>query len=197
MRSPVTLRRAEDGDAAVLVDLWGPMMRKAGADHLVADVRRIVADCQATGDGCIVIAEYDGEVAGAVYLRATTVTPVNLDPVVQAIHPHVFPAFQGRGVGRALMDAAVTYAEDRGIALVASAAVAGSREANRFFARLALGPMATLRLAPTAVVRAKLAVVHRHSVGVRPSRQLSQVLAARRSLRGAREGAAEVAAEPG
>ena len=33
------------------------------------------------------VAEYDGEVAGAVYLRATTVTPLNLEPVVQAVHP--------------------------------------------------------------------------------------------------------------
>ena len=91
------------------------------------------------------------------------------------------------------MEAAVTYAEERGIAHVATAATAGSRDANRFFARLALGPMATLRLAPTNVVRAKLSVGSRHSVGVRPSRQLAQILAARRSLRGSRESAPEAA----
>jgi GNAT superfamily N-acetyltransferase len=193
MRSPVTLRRAEDTDAAALVDLWSMVMRKADREDLVADVRRIVAECRDPGDGCIVVAEYDGEVAGAVYLRATTITPVNLEPVVQAIHPHVAPRFQGRGVGRALMEGAVTYAEERGIAHVATAATAGSRDANRFFARLALGPMATLRLAPTNVVRAKLSVGSRHSVGVRPSRQLAQILAARRSLRGSRESAPEAA----
>jgi GNAT superfamily N-acetyltransferase len=191
MRSPVMLRRAEERDAAALVEIWGPVMRKADPEDLVADVHRIIDECRDNGDGCIVVAEYDGEVAGAVYLRTTTVTPVNLEPVVQAIHPHVAPRFQGRGVGRALMDAAVTYAEDHGIGHVASAAIAGSREANRFFARLALGPMATLRLAPTSVVRAKLSVGSRHAVGVRPSRQLSQILAARRSLRGSRESAAE------
>ena len=43
------------------------------------------------------------------------------------------------------MEAAVTYAEERGIAHVATAAVSGSRDANRFFARLALGPHAVLR----------------------------------------------------
>ena len=193
MRSPVSLRRAEDSDAAALVDLWGPVMRKADHEDLVADVLGIIAGCRASGEECIVVAEYDGEVAGSVYLRATTITPVNLEPVVQAIHPHVAPRFQGRGVGRALMEAAVTYAEDHGIGHVASAAVAGSRDANRFFARLALGPMATLRLAPTSVVRAKLAVGGRHSVGVRPSRQLAQVLAARRSLRGSRASAPEAA----
>lgn len=191
MRSPVTLRRAEEGDAEALVELWGAVMRKVDRQDLVADVHRIIDDCRTNGDGCIVVAEYDGEVAGSVYLRTTTITPVNLEPVVQAIHPHVAPRFQGRGVGRALMDAAVTYAEDHGIAHVASAALAGSRDANRFFARLALGPMATLRLAPTSVIRAKLSAGSRHAVGVRPSRQLSQVLAARRSLRGSRNGAPE------
>jgi GNAT superfamily N-acetyltransferase len=193
MRSPVTLRRADDSDAQALVELWGPVMRKADPEDLVADVHRIIAGCRDAGEGCIVVAEYDGEVAGSVYLRATTITPVNLEPVVQAIHPHVAPRFQGRGVGRALMDAAVTFAEEHGIGHVASAAVAGSRDANRFFARLALGPMATLRLAPTAVVRSKLSVGGRHSVGARPSRQLSQILAARRSLRGSRESAPEAA----
>jgi GNAT superfamily N-acetyltransferase len=187
----VTLRRAEESDAEALVELWGAVMRKADPQELLGDVLRIIDDCRSNDDSRIVVAEYDGEVAGSVYLRTTTITPVNLEPVVQAIHPHVAPRFQGRGVGRALMDAAVTYAEDHGIAHVASAALAGSRDANRFFARLALGPMATLRLAPTAVIRAKLSVGSRHAVGVRPSRQLSQVLAARRSLRGSRNGAPE------
>jgi len=186
MRSPLSLRKATVEDAPVLVELWSPVMRKADREELVADVCRIVTACETSDDCCAVVAEYDGVIAGAVFLRATTVTPVNLEPVVQALHPHVLPGFRGRGVGRALMDAAVTFAEDRGINHVASAAVAGSREANRFLARLALGPLATLRLAPTAAVRAKLSTRTRHAVGVRPSRQLSQVLAARRSLRGSR-----------
>ena len=94
------------------------------------------------------VAEYDGDVAGAVHLRATTLTPINLEPVVQAISPHVLPDFRRRGVGRALMEAAVAFAEELGIAHIATAAVSGSRDANRFMARLALGPHAILRLAP-------------------------------------------------
>jgi len=181
LRSSLNLRRAEDDDAEALVELWESVMRKADREDLVADAREVIADCADSTECCIVVAEVDGVVAGSVYLRATTVTPVNLEPVVQAVHPHVAPPFQGRGVGKALIEAAVTYAEDRGIGQVASAAMAGSRDANRFLARLALGPMATLRLAPAAAVRAKLAANGR---GIRaPSRQLSQVLAVRRSMR--------------
>ncbi len=50
----------------------------------------------------------------------------------------------------------MAFAEERGIAHIATAAVSGSRDANRFMARLALGPHAILRLAPTAMVQAKL-----------------------------------------
>ena len=192
MRSPLTLRRAEHEDAEALVELWEGVMRKASREDQVADARRIIADCASSSECCIVVAEVDGVVAGSVYLCATTVTPVNLEPVVQAVHPHVAPRFQGRGVGKALIEAAVTYAEDRGIAHVASAAMAGSRDANRFMARLALAPLATLRLAPTSAVRTKLAASSR--TGAVPSRHLTQVLAARRSLRRSRGGTPDPAA---
>ena len=181
MRSPVSLRPAQEDDAEALVELWESVMRKADREEMVADARRIISESIDDPCCCVVVAELDGVIAGSVYLRATTITPVNLEPVVQALHPHVTPRFQGRGVGRALIEAAVTYAEERGIGHVASAAMAGSRDANRFMARLALGPMATLRLAPASAVRAKLSA---HGPGGRAaSRQLSQVIAARRSLR--------------
>jgi len=105
---------------------------------------------------------------------------------VQAISPHVLPAFRRRGVGRTLMEAAVAFAEERGIAHIATAAVSGSRDANRFMARLALGPHAVLRLAPTAMVQAKLdaqAPTTSRTSGRSGARQLTHVRAARRSTR--------------
>jgi hypothetical protein len=84
------------------------------------------------------------------------------------------------------MEAAVAFAEERGIAHIATAAVSGSRDANRFMARLALGPHAVLRLAPTAMVQAKLeaqAPAAALASGRTGARQLTHVLAARRSTR--------------
>ena len=181
MRSPVSLRAARTDDAEALVELWESVMRKCDREEMVAEARRIVSESEDDPASCVVVAELDGVIAGAIFLRATTITPVNLEPVVQALHPHVAPRFQGRGVGRALIEAAVIYAEERGIGHVASAATAGSRDANRFMARLALGPIATLRLAPASAIRAKLAA---HGPGGRAaSPHLSQVIAARRLLR--------------
>jgi GNAT superfamily N-acetyltransferase len=96
--------------------------------------------------------------------------------------PNVFPEFRRHGVGRALMEAAVGWAEERGVGHVATAAAAGSRDGNRFMARLALGPVATLRLAPTTVVRSKL-TAQRPPVAHVPPRQLTHLLAVRRSMR--------------
>ena len=41
----------------------------------------------------LVVAEYDGEFAGAVHLRvAHACSPLNLEPIVQALSPHVLAA---------------------------------------------------------------------------------------------------------
>ncbi|MGH3362779.1 MAG: GNAT family N-acetyltransferase [Nocardioides sp.] len=172
----------------MLAELWGEVLRRVDRAEQVKDLEAVISRVEDLDTERLVIAEYDGEVAGAVHLRATTLTPVNLEPVVLAVSPHVFPAFRRHGVGRVLMEAAVAFAEERGIDHVASAAVAGSRDANRFMARLALGPHAVLRLAHTQVMRSKLSA--QAPVMGRPSRnggrQLTHVLAARRSLRRSR-----------
>lgn len=184
MRSLVVLRDAVREDAELLAELWSPVLRRAEHDEQVADLRQVVAGLSA--DERLVVAEYDGCVAGAVHLRVTTLTPINLEPVVQTISPHVFPQFRRRGVGRALMEAAVAFAEERGIGHVASAASAGSRDANRFMARLALGPHATFRVAPTQAIKARLTAQRPAAPTSHGTRHLTQVLAARRSLRRSR-----------
>ena len=185
-RTLVSLRLASPDDAPVLAQVWSEVLRRVDHDEQVADLKETITRVAPLEDERIVVAEYDGEVAGAVHLLATTLTPINLEPVVQAVSPHVLPAFRRRGVGRTLMEAAVAFAEERGIAHIATAAVSGSRDANRFMARLALGPHAILWLAPTAMVQAKLdaqAPATSLTTGRSGARQLTQVLAARRSTR--------------
>ena len=181
-RSLVSLRSAVPDDADRLADLWSDVLRRADPADQAADVRSVIERVGPLHDERLVVAEYDHELAGAVHLRAATMTPLNLEPVVQTISPHVFPQYRRHGVGRALMEASVAFADELGIAHVATAVVAGSRDANRYMARLTLGPYALLRVAPVHTVKARLG--SRRPVLARPNaRPLTQVLAARRSQR--------------
>lgn len=185
-RPSVTLRDARPDDAediGFLAEVWADVLRRCDAEDRAGDVVTLAARAAASPDERLLLAEYDGQRAGAVLLRLATVTPVNLEPVVQTLSPHVLPAFRRRGVGKALVEAAAAFAEERGVAHVMTASSSGSREANRFMARLGFGPLATLRVAPTAVVRARTTAQRaplRQPGGARP---LGQVLAARRAVR--------------
>jgi predicted N-acetyltransferase YhbS len=183
-RSLVTLRAAETTDAPFLVELWTPALRRAEHHELVADVEQIVKTAASSPEQRLLVAEYDGESAGGVLLRITTITPLNLDLAVQALSPCVLPQFRRHGVGRALMESAAAFAEESGVPHVCTAVAAGSRDGNRFMARLALGPLATYRNAPTAAVRARL-VAQRPttSAAAAAGPKLTRVLAARRSMR--------------
>ena len=184
-RSLVSLRAAEPKDAPQLAALWADVLRRSGPEGQAADVEAVLARVEESTTERILEAEYDGEFAGAVHLEATTMTALDREPIVRALSPHVLPRFQRHGVGSALMDAAVTWAEELGVAHVATAAVSGARDANRFMARRALGPYATLRLATTHAVRSRLSAGRRSATNGTP-RQVTQVLAARRSLRRSR-----------
>ncbi|MFC5492989.1 GNAT family N-acetyltransferase [Nocardioides caricicola] len=185
----MSLRPAVPGDAADLAGLWTDVLRRTGPEDQVIDMEAVLARLSESTDERIVVAEYDGEFAGAVHLQATTMSALNLEPVVRALSPHVLPRFQRHGIGSALMDAGVTWAEELGIGHVATAAVAGSRDANRFMARIGLGPYAVLRVATTHAVRSRLGAQRRPARSSAGGRQLTQVLAARRSLRRSRAGA--------
>lgn len=182
-RTPVTVRAAEPADVASLRELWSDILRKGGIDEQLADVARVVATASEREDQCVAVAEIDGEVAGAVYLEASTFTPLNLEPAVLAVSPHVLPQHRRKGVGSALMEAACRFAEQHGITHVQTAAAAEARDANRFMARLSLAPQATLRAATTSSVRARLPQSRQATQAATSKQRIDRVLAARRIRR--------------
>lgn len=180
-RSPVTLRAATEQDATFLVELWESHLRRGERQDQLADLERLIQEAAASAEQRLLVAEHDGRAAGAVLLCVTTLSPINLEPVVQFHTPTVVPDMRRHGVGRTLVEAAVAWAEDLGIPHVATAASASSRDANRFMARLALRPQAVLRAATTHGIRTKVEAQRPATERGRSAR--GQMLAARRSLR--------------
>lgn len=183
MRAQVLLRSAVAADADALVTLWDTVMRHVNRDQQLEDIRQVIDRISAMPEERIVVAEVDERVVGAVHLRATTLSPINLEPVVQANSPHVLADYRRHGIGTSLMGAAVAFAEELGIGCVGTAVSRGARDSNRFMARLALGPAATYRLAPTMSIKGRLGPSRPAVLGRVGSRHLTQVLAARRSMR--------------
>jgi len=186
-RFGLTPRIARREDAPVLAELWCDVLRRVDRSEQIADLELVIKGAAASPEQRFIVVEYDGNVAGGVFLRLTTVSPLNLDPCVQSIQPRVFDDYRRKGVGRTLMEAAVAFAEENGVLHVTTAVPAASRDANRFMARLALPPVATVRLAPTTVVRSRLT-----PPASGPGRNTPRVLVARRNQRRARAAAAEV-----
>jgi GNAT superfamily N-acetyltransferase len=182
-RTPVSLRQATLDDTVFLADLWQRVLRRADPQEQVADLELIIKSCEESAEQRLVIAEYDGEPAGAVMLVVSTLSPLNLEPAVHVLAPFVAPGFRRRGMGHTLMEAVVTYAEELGIGHVLTAVAHDSRQSNRFMARLGLGPQAVLRVASTPTVRSKLTAQLPGKLRPGGTRPVGQVLAARRSLR--------------
>lgn len=181
-RSLVALRPARAEDAEVLLELWAQDVRRATGDDQLDEMHRIIKRGLDSDDNALLVAELDGRIAGAVHLRLSTVSPLNLEGVVQVLGPRVFPDLHRHGVGRALMEAGVSWAEQHGIPHIGTSAASTSRDANRFMARLGLRPRVTIRRGATSMVRARLTATD-PAPQAATTRQLTQVLAVRRSMR--------------
>jgi GNAT superfamily N-acetyltransferase len=184
-------RIARREDAPELAELWSDVLRRVDRSEQIADLELIIKNAAESPEQRFVVVEHDGHVAGAVFLRLSTVTPINLEPCVQSVQPRVFVAYRRRGVGRMLMEAAAAFAEENGVLHMTTAVPATARDANRFMARLALAPAATLRIAPTSAVRSRLTPSSTAGSG-RGSRTAPRVLVARRNQRRARAAQADV-----
>lgn len=177
-------------DATALVAVWEDFSPHAAVDlqsdaaEADAEAAAALAQIAAEPDQRLLVGLIDDRIVGAMYLRRAPVSPIHAEMAVHTSHLHVVDRWRRYGVGRALVEAAVSWAEEKDTGHVLAVSAVSSRDANRFMARLGLAPIAVVRGAPVQVLRGKFpreAVVSRS--GTRAQQNLNQVLARRRSER--------------
>ncbi|HKC26552.1 MAG TPA: GNAT family N-acetyltransferase [Jatrophihabitans sp.] len=104
----------------------------------------------------LVAADDTGAVVGMLSSRSDAVGAIDLTPVLHVTHLMVDQAHRRRGVGRALLAAAVKLAEEDGVEHLLATAAAGSREGNRYLARIGFAPLVVHRIASTSTLRRAL-----------------------------------------
>ncbi len=188
-RCAVNICDAAPGDAEALVAIWGGLAGRTpeggATPHATQEAAAAIARIAADPDQRLLVARIEGQVAGAVHLARAPLSPVHHDTAIYVMHLQVIESFRRHGVGRALMEATVTWAEEKDTVHVVAAAASASRDANRFMARLGLGQIAVVRGTTVAALRAKLPVDPPAAarVGTRSHRSVGHVLAQRRSMR--------------
>lgn len=182
-RHSLEIRDARPEDATALLALWADAgTRNAepatlrSADEAAAALALVAAD----PDERIVVGLYEGAVVAAIAMRRGAMTPLHTDAAVHTSYLLVTPEHRKHGFARALLDVAVTWAEEKDVASITAITTSNSRDTNRFLARLGLATVASVRVATTAGLRRKLA-----PEAIRPHdarRNLGRVLAQRRSI---------------
>ena len=181
-RPAVAVREATLDDVPSLVAMWAEMrdigrrMERVIPGPDVGAMRQRLADIDADPQSCALVASVDGEVAGMVLLTATDYAPLFEQRAVHAHYLHVRDGFRRRGVGKALLCAAVTYADEVGAEHIITSVLPQMRETQRFYARLGFGPVVVRRSAAVSVLRRRLAPNGAATV-------TDNLLARRRSLR--------------
>lgn len=183
---PVEVRPLSVDDGPALHALWAPLLPHDVTGSSPEEfASHVLGMLSLEPEASVVVARLDGEVVGAAYLHRTWVAPLAGAHTLEVNLLAVDPVHTRRGIGRALLEAAVSRAEELGIDDVVVVGAPANREAHRFLARLGLTTVAVVRTAPVAALRTRLVKEHAGLLNVqrvpRRNRQVGQVVAARRS----------------
>lgn len=188
-RSSITVRDARAEDVPALLVMWDEL-RELGrgieritpipdADALLERLDMVDSDPQSR----VLVAILDDEVVGVVLLTATAYAPLFEQRAVHANYLHVREGYRKRGVGRALLAAAVSFADEAGAEHVITSVLPQMRDTQRFYARLGFGPVVVRRSVPVPVLRRRLA-------GATGTTLVDHLVARRRTLRRVRSAVA-------
>lgn len=191
-RPAVLVRDARPDDLPALMLMWDELREMGSRFERVipqpceAGVLERLEAVARDPDSCVVVAVVDDdEVAGMAVLTAASYAPFFDQRAVHAHYLHVRDGFRRRGVGKALLAAAVSFADGAGAEHVVTSVLPQMRDTLRFYARLGFGPVLVRRSVPVGLLRRRLA-------GAVPS-TADHLVARRRSMRRLRAAVARTA----
>jgi GNAT superfamily N-acetyltransferase len=178
----VTVRPATEADLPALLSLWSSLraVRRDGVASrggkepsraVVVGAEERLLEVLRSPKCRVVVADVEGAVAGMAILSDTFIGQLLEMPAVQLTHLVVAEGQRRRGVGRALLAGAVTWAEEVGADEIVASVLPSLREANRFYARLGFAPLVMRRVVPVTTLRRNLAMTDPR--GARPRRRRS------------------------
>jgi GNAT superfamily N-acetyltransferase len=180
-RCALEIRDARPEDAADLLDLWSYLVRAEQVPSRPLDeATRAIAQIAADPDERLLVGLIDGRLVAGVHLRRAPLSPLHTESVIHTSHLVVHPDWRRHGYARALLDAALAWAEEKDVSHITAITNSNARDTNRFLARLGLGTAWTVRIGSAAAMRRKLSPDPIRTQDAR--RQLGRVLAQRRSI---------------
>ena len=181
-RPSIAVRDARPDDLPALMAMWEELRElggriervipPSGPDAVLERLELVTQDPESRA----LVAVLDGEVAGMAVLTSTAYAPLFDQRAVHAHYLHVREGSRHRGVGRALLAAAVSFADDVGADHVITSVLPQMRDTQRFYARLGFGPVVVRRSVPVSVLRRRLS-------GATANGLVDHLVARRRSLR--------------
>ena len=167
MRCTVHVRDAVAADLPALMQLFEQLrseparVRLTSTPRVGVDERFLAA--MGADDERVLVAEattHDGDcprpVVGMAMLGLGPASLMTSSQSVLMSNVLVLPSARRHGAGRAFVQAAATWAEQRGVDAVAVTVFPGDRDVHRFYARLGFAPIAVRRLAPLPLLQRRL-----------------------------------------
>jgi GNAT superfamily N-acetyltransferase len=157
----VSVRPARGEDLPDLLALWDELRevsprrpRAVGEPNAEGRLRSVIEDPSCR----VIVATIEGKPVGMTVLSRTWVSPLLDAPAVQVSLLVVAAGHRKHGVGRVLVRAALTFAEEIGADEVVVSVLPTLREANRFYAQLGFSPQVVRRSAPVGALRRRLTI---------------------------------------
>ena len=171
----ITVREVAIEEIEDLLPIWDEINLGAATLDKSALITRI--EISQSSESLKLVAAWDGN--RAVGIACISIADVGVwaeSLSLQVSGLHVLKNSRHRGVAKAILNSALSYADKWGCVNIMASVPPNEREASRFFARLGFAPISTRRITDTAVLRRKISAEPSRLVAQRIRRRTQSLL---------------------